>query len=128
MAACSGTPPTALRSGASSKPICAGAIDATGYNEVKTPQVMDARQWEQSGHWGKYRENMFVIPDEVPNIDDEGPIVSDAADWMALKPMNCPAHVLIFRQGIKSYRDLPIRLWPRMAAATAPSRMARCMG
>ncbi len=87
------------------------AIDAAGYQEVKTPQVMDARQWEQSGHWGKYRENMFVIPDEVPNIADEGPIVSHDADWMALKPMNCPAHVLIFRQGIKSYRDLPLRLY-----------------
>jgi threonyl-tRNA synthetase len=87
------------------------AIDAAGYNEVKTPQVMDARQWEQSGHWGKYRENMFVIPDEVPNTEDEGPIVSDKAEWMALKPMNCPAHVLIFRQGIKSYRDLPLRLY-----------------
>ncbi|WP_188055977.1 threonine--tRNA ligase [Sphingosinithalassobacter sp. CS137] len=87
------------------------AIDAAGYAEVKTPQVMDARQWEQSGHWGKYRENMFVIPDEVPNVEDEGPLVSEAADWMALKPMNCPAHVLIFRQGIKSYRDLPLRLY-----------------
>ncbi|TKD51787.1 threonine--tRNA ligase [Sphingomonas baiyangensis] len=87
------------------------AIDAAGYSEVKTPQVMDARQWEQSGHWGKYRENMFVIPDEVPNVEDEGPIVSNDADWMALKPMNCPAHVLIFRQGIKSYRDLPLRLY-----------------
>ena len=87
------------------------AIDAADYREVKTPQVMDARQWEQSGHWGKYRENMFVIPDEVPNVDDEGPLVSDDADWMALKPMNCPAHVLIFRQGIKSYRDLPLRFY-----------------
>jgi threonyl-tRNA synthetase len=87
------------------------AIDAAGYQEVKTPQVIDARQWEQSGHWGKYRENMFVIPDEVPNVDDEGPIISDDAQWMALKPMNCPAHVLIFRQGIKSYRDLPLRLY-----------------
>ncbi|KAI1692067.1 tRNA synthetase class II core domain (G, h, p, S and t) domain-containing protein [Ditylenchus destructor] len=87
------------------------AIDGAGYREVKTPQVMDARQWEQSGHWGKYRENMFVIPDEVPNVDDDGPIVSNDADWMALKPMNCPAHVLIFRQGIKSYRDLPLRLY-----------------
>ncbi len=87
------------------------AIDAAGYQEVKTPQVMDARQWEQSGHWGKYRENMFVIPDEVPNVEDEGPLVSEAAEWMALKPMNCPAHVLIFRQGIKSYRDLPLRLY-----------------
>ncbi len=87
------------------------AIDGAAYREVKTPQVMDARQWEQSGHWGKYRENMFVIPDETPNTDDEGPIVSDAAEWMALKPMNCPAHVLIFKQGIKSYRDLPMRLY-----------------
>lgn len=86
-------------------------IDAAGYQEVKTPQIMDARQWEQSGHWGKYRENMFVIPDEVPNTEDEGPVVSGDATWMALKPMNCPAHVLIFRQGIKSYRDLPLRLY-----------------
>lgn len=86
------------------------AIDGNGYQEVKTPQVMDARQWEQSGHWGKYRENMFVIPDEVPNTEDEGPVISGDADWMALKPMNCPAHVLIFRQGIKSYRDLPLRM------------------
>ncbi|MBN8839896.1 MAG: threonine--tRNA ligase [Sphingomonadales bacterium] len=87
------------------------AIDGAGYREVKTPQVMDARQWEQSGHWGKYRENMFVIPDEVPNTADEGPIVSDKAEWMALKPMNCPAHILIFKQGIKSYRDLPLRFY-----------------
>jgi threonyl-tRNA synthetase len=87
------------------------AIDGAGYKEVKTPQVMDARQWEQSGHWGKYRENMFVIPDEVPNTEDEGPVISGDADWMALKPMNCPAHVLIFRQGIKSYRDLPLRIY-----------------
>ncbi|RIA37834.1 threonyl-tRNA synthetase [Hephaestia caeni] len=87
------------------------AIDGAGYDEVKTPQVMDARQWEQSGHWGKYRENMFVIPDEIPNTEDEGPLVSDAAEWMALKPMNCPAHVLIFKQGIKSYRDLPLRIY-----------------
>ncbi|MDE2436333.1 MAG: threonine--tRNA ligase [Sphingomonadales bacterium] len=87
------------------------AIDGAGYREVKTPQVMDARQWEQSGHWGKYRENMFVIPDEVPNTDDEGPVISGEADWMALKPMNCPAHILIFKQGIKSYRDLPLRIY-----------------
>ena len=87
------------------------AIDGAGYREVKTPQIMDARQWEASGHWGKYRENMFVIPDEAPNVDDEGPVISGEADWMALKPMNCPAHVLIFRQGIKSYRDMPLRLY-----------------
>ncbi len=85
-------------------------LDAGGYREVRTPQLMDARQWEASGHWGKYRENMFVVPDEVPNTDDEGPVISDLAQWMALKPMNCPAHVLIFRQGIKSYRDLPLRM------------------
>ena len=85
-------------------------LDAAGYKEVKTPQIMDARQWEQSGHWGKYRENMFVIPDEVPNISDDGPVISDKAQWMALKPMNCPAHILIFKQGIKSYRDLPLRM------------------
>ena len=85
-------------------------LDPAGYQEVKTPQIMDARQWEQSGHWGKYRENMFVIPDEVPNTEDEGPVVSNEVQWMALKPMNCPAHVLIFRQGIKSYRDLPLRM------------------
>ncbi|QAY77004.1 threonine--tRNA ligase [Sphingosinicella sp. BN140058] len=85
-------------------------LDATGYREVKTPQLMDARQWEQSGHWGKYRENMFVVPDEIPSTEDEAPVLSGDADLMALKPMNCPAHVLIFRQGIKSYRDLPIRM------------------
>jgi threonyl-tRNA synthetase len=86
-------------------------IDAAGYQEVKTPQLMDARQWEQSGHWGKYRENMFVVPDEIPSVDDDAPILSGKADLMALKPMNCPAHVLIFKQGIKSYRDLPLRIY-----------------
>ena len=86
------------------------AMDGAGYQEIKTPQVMDARQWEKSGHWGKYRENMFVIPDAVPNVEDEGPVISGDADWMALKPMNCPAHVQVFKQGITSYRDLPIRL------------------
>ncbi|MXP15353.1 threonine--tRNA ligase [Altererythrobacter confluentis] len=85
-------------------------MDGADYREVKTPQLMDARQWEQSGHWGKYRENMFVIPDEVPNVDDEGPVISGDAEWMALKPMNCPAHVLVFKQGITSYRDLPLRM------------------
>ncbi len=87
------------------------AIDGAGYAEIKTPQVIDANQWEKSGHWGKYRENMFVVPDEVPNIDDEGPVISGDADWMALKPMNCPAHVLVFKQGITSYRELPLRIY-----------------
>jgi threonyl-tRNA synthetase len=85
-------------------------LDAADYVEVKTPQLMDARQWEQSGHWGKYRENMFVVPDEIPNTEEEGPVLSGEGELMALKPMNCPAHVLIFKQGIKSYRDLPIRM------------------
>jgi threonyl-tRNA synthetase len=85
-------------------------LDAAGYVEVKTPQLMDARQWEKSGHWGKYRENMFVVPDEIPSTEDEAPILSGDSELMALKPMNCPAHVLIFKQGITSYRDLPIRM------------------
>ena len=86
-------------------------IDAAGYREVKTPQLMDARQWEQSGHWGKYRENMFVVPDEIPSTEDDAPILSGDSELMALKPMNCPAHVLIFKQGITSYRDLPLRIY-----------------
>ena len=85
-------------------------LDAAGYQEVKTPQLMDARQWEKSGHWGKYRENMFVVPDEIPGIDDDAKVLSGTGDLMALKPMNCPAHVLIFKQGITSYRDLPMKL------------------
>lgn len=87
-------------------------LNHAGYKEIKTPQLIDNKLWEKSGHWGKYRENMFVVPDEVPNTEEEGPIVSDKAfeKLMALKPMNCPAHVQVFNQGIKSYRDLPIRL------------------
>ena len=85
-------------------------LDAAGYVEVKTPQIMDAKQWEQSGHWGKYRENMFVVPDEIPSGEDDGPVLTGEAELMAIKPMNCPAHVLIFRQGITSYRELPIRM------------------
>jgi len=89
-------------------------MDGGGYREIKTPQLMDIRQWEQSGHWGKYAENMFAVPDMVPDVaEDAGvaaPSVAKDADWMAIKPMNCPAHVLVFKQGITSYRDLPIRL------------------
>ena len=85
-------------------------LNASGYKEVKTPQLMASKFWEQSGHWGKYRENMFVVPDEVPNTEDDAPVLSGKADLMAIKPMNCPAHVQIFNQGIKSYRDLPIRM------------------
>ena len=85
-------------------------LEANGYDEVKTPQLLDRRFWEQSGHWDKFRENMFVVPDEVPATDDDADVIPGDADLMALKPMNCPAHVQIFKQGIKSYRDLPIRM------------------
>jgi threonyl-tRNA synthetase len=91
-------------------------LTAAGYQEVKTPQLMNSKFWEASGHWSKYRENMFVVPDVVPNTV-EGETVFKAehfqdgkGHFMALKPMNCPAHVQIFKQGIKSYRDLPIRM------------------
>ena len=66
-----------------------------GYQEVKGPQVLDQGLWEKTGHWDKYRENMFTTE-------------SEKRDY-ALKPMNCPGHILIFKQGIKSYRDLPLR-------------------
>ncbi|OIN87457.1 MAG: threonine--tRNA ligase [Alphaproteobacteria bacterium CG1_02_46_17] len=86
-------------------------IYADGYVEVKTPQLMHSKFWEASGHWDKYRENMFVVPDVVPNIELNGPVFKEEPkEFMALKPMNCPAHVQIFKHGIKSYRDLPIRM------------------
>jgi threonyl-tRNA synthetase len=85
-------------------------LNRSGYVEVKTPQLMSSKFWEASGHWGKYRENMFVVPDEVPGTEETGPILSGKSELMALKPMNCPAHIQIFNQGIKSYRDLPIRM------------------
>ena len=66
-----------------------------GYLEVKGPQILDQGLWEKTGHWDKYRENMFVTE-------------SEKRDY-ALKPMNCPGHILIYKQGIKSYRDLPLR-------------------
>jgi len=73
-----------------------------GYVEVNTPQVVDRRLWEMSGHWEKYQENMFIV--EV----DEEHAAQKAVN--ALKPMNCPCHVEIFKQGLKSYRDLPLRM------------------
>lgn len=85
-------------------------LDDDGYVEVKTPQLLDSVFWEQSGHWAKFRENMFVVPDEIPSTEEGAPVVSHDASLMAIKPMNCPAHVQIFKQGIKSYRDLPIRM------------------
>lgn len=85
-------------------------LGASGYGEVKTPQILDRKFWEASGHWEKFGAHMFVVPDEVPLITSEGTVISNNVALMALKPMNCPAHVQIFKQGIKSYRDLPIRM------------------
>ncbi|UWQ47012.1 threonine--tRNA ligase [Leisingera aquaemixtae] len=73
-----------------------------GYVEVNTPQVVDRRLWEASGHWEKYRENMFIV-----EVDEEH---AREKAVNALKPMNCPCHVQIFNQGLKSYRDLPLRM------------------
>ncbi len=84
-------------------------VNGADYKEIKTPQIMDVKMWEKSGHWAKFRDNMFVVPDEVPSMDDDVQVLSGNAKLMALKPMNCPAHVQIFNQGIKSYRDLPLR-------------------
>lgn len=67
-----------------------------GYQEVKAPQILDRTLWEKTGHWDKYRDNMFTTESEKHDF--------------ALKPMNCPGHILIFKQGIKSYRELPLRL------------------
>lgn len=86
-------------------------LSDAGYVEVKTPQIMNSKFWEASGHWSKFRENMFVVPDVVPSTEEEGPVFEEEPkEFLALKPMNCPAHVQIFNQGIKSYRDLPIRM------------------
>ena len=86
-------------------------LNNAGYDEVKTPQLMNSKFWEASGHWDKFRENMFVVPDVVPSTNEDGPVFEEEPkEFLALKPMNCPAHVQIFKQGIKSYKDLPIRL------------------
>jgi threonyl-tRNA synthetase len=85
-------------------------LDAAGYREIKTPQLIDSKLWVQSGHWGKFRENMFVVPDEIPSTEEGKPVITGDAELMALKPMNCPAHIQVFKQGITSYRELPLRL------------------
>jgi threonyl-tRNA synthetase len=87
------------------------AIDAAGYKEVKTPQVMDARQWEQSGHWGKYRENMFVIPDEVPNVDDEGPVISRRGRLDGAEADELPGARADLPQGIKPTATCRLRIY-----------------
>lgn len=74
-----------------------GKIEKSGYQEVNTPLMLDRSLWEKSGHWEKFRENMFAVKDEDDRI-------------LAVKPMNCPCHIEIFKQGTKSYRDLPLRL------------------
>jgi threonyl-tRNA synthetase len=73
-----------------------------GYVEVNTPQVVDRKLWEASGHWDKYQENMFIVEVEEEHAREKA--------VNALKPMNCPCHVQIFNQGLKSYRDLPLRM------------------
>ena len=80
-------------------------LEKAGYVEIKTPQLMDRSLWEKSGHWGKFQEHMFIA-----EVDEGGKGHSEDQRSLALKPMNCPGHVQIFRQGIKSYRDLPLRL------------------
>ena len=80
-------------------------LEAAGYIEVKTPQLIDRALWERSGHWEKFRNDMFVT--EVDEAESDG---KGNSKMLALKPMNCPGHVQIFRQGIKSYRDLPLRM------------------
>ncbi len=76
-------------------------LDATAYQEVRTPQLLDRKLWEASGHWEKFREAMFIA-----RVEDE-----DERDRvLALKPMNCPCHVQIFNQGLRSYRELPLRM------------------
>lgn len=84
--------------------------DEDGYVEVKTPQLLDSVFWEQSGHWDKFRENMFVVPDFIPNTEGAEVNIPSETSLMALKPMNCPAHVQIFKSDQRSYRDLPIRM------------------
>jgi threonyl-tRNA synthetase len=79
-----------------------GRLRTAGYKEIKTPQVVDRVLWEKSGHWEAYRENMFIV-----EVDEEG---AKEKRINALKPMNCPCHVQVFNQGLKSYRDLPLRL------------------
>jgi threonyl-tRNA synthetase len=73
-------------------------LDANGYQEVRTPQLLDRSLWEKSGHWENYRQNMFIAE------------VADEDKFLALKPMNCPCHIQIFRQGMRSYRELPLRM------------------
>ena len=78
------------------------------YEEVNAPQVLDTSLWETSGHWGWYQENMFAVKSAYALTNPDDPDADDRV--FALKPMNCPGHVQIFKHGLKSYRELPIRL------------------
>ena len=82
-------------------------LTLAGYKEIKTPQVVDRKLWEASGHWENYHENMFIT--EVDEGSEAG-AHANAKRTNALKPMNCPCHVQVYNQGLKSYRDLPLRL------------------
>jgi threonyl-tRNA synthetase len=84
-----------------------GRLDRAGYVEVRTPQLVDRKLWEQSGHWEKFREHMYIAENESGLREF---IADPASRVFALKPMNCPCHVQIFNQGLKSYRDLPLRM------------------
>jgi len=77
-------------------------LEKFDYQEIKTPQVVDRKLWEASGHWDKYRENMFITEIDEEHANDKR--------TNALKPMNCPCHVQVYNHGLKSYRDLPVRL------------------
>ena len=86
---------------------------AGGYHEINTPQVVDRKLWEASGHWDKYQHHMFIVEvDESRDgeNDDASSKNKEQTRINALKPMNCPCHVQVFNQGLKSYRDLPLRL------------------
>ncbi|ASM71617.1 MULTISPECIES: threonine--tRNA ligase [Roseobacteraceae] len=86
---------------------------AGGYREINTPQVVDRKLWEASGHWEKYQHHMFIVEvdESRDGENDDAEVKNKAATRInALKPMNCPCHVQVFNQGLKSYRDLPLRL------------------
>ena len=78
-----------------------------GYAEINTPQIIDRSLWESSGHWAKFRDNMYLVENET-GITDFAKDINETPIF-GLKPMNCPGHVMIYRQGTKSYRDLPLR-------------------
>jgi threonyl-tRNA synthetase len=100
-----------------------GRIAAAGYVEVKTPELQPRELWERSGHWAKYRQNMFITREEDREINrhqagEHGAVIESPASVccggvnreFSLKPMNCPGHITIFKQGVKSWRDLPLRM------------------